>query len=161
MARKELDIIDIKSADFTAWKTADLDKDGEAILVDGEPKLRQGTTLDLIRTIIWNIPQAIQAKNDSIHVPRIMNSIVQAEAKNEGNEFPSRLSLRETDYDFIERVLNRDIPQSKEQAESGRSKLTYGQVIFGLNLDYFKWQITDVDNKCEDYFADDSDEDVA
>ena len=161
MARKEFDIIDIKNADFTAWKTADLDRDGEAVIVDGSPKLRQGTTLDMMRTIIWNIPKSIQNKNDSLHVPRIMNSIIQAEETNDGNEFPARLSLRETDADFIQRVLNRDIPAKSEGVEPKPTPLTYGQVLFGLNLDYFKWQITDVDNKRDDYFADDSEEDVA
>jgi hypothetical protein len=33
-------------------------------------------------------------------------------------------------------------------------------VLFGLNLDYFLWQITEVDSKREDYFQDGKDDEA-
>ena len=175
MSRKTIPIQKIKNGDGKIRKVPSYDDDGEMKISEiieacdscGSPKaqkpeLKEANTLDVIRQLIWSIPEGIRKNADGYSVPRINNAIVNAEEsiKNNGHsDAVHKLQIRETDYEWMTRLMDRKIPLNKEAKEAGYSESTYAMATLGLNWDYILWQIKDVDDRGEkDYFDIDDDE---
>ena len=105
---------EITNIEGRAWKTAATDEDGEVIFEDMDQKIvkrRPATVADMIRTAIFSVPQAGQKKLDPVRIMQVSNHLLNAQN--------STIELKEKQYEWLHRLLVREIPPSKEAKEVG------------------------------------------
>jgi len=146
--RRRILIKTAKSIDGRNLKTAKLDEDGEVIWAKKEmipelqkdgtrimvekktPEMKTATVLDMLRGIIFSVPDSIAKGNDSIRKHRLFNAILRAE--DEKAEF---LELHPKIYDWIHSILRRPIPVSAtvKVEYPDQETETYGHFLWDAN----------------------------
>ena len=118
------------------------DEDGQLVWKDPEKtdlETEPATAVNLIKQIILSLPQQLQAPSDSLRATRIW---AQIEGLQNGH-----LQLQDQEYDWLHRVLNRQMPRSKDEKEASLEPQTLMVKLFGLNAHPIKRALTDVDVK--------------
>lgn len=108
--------------------TFDIDEDGRT---KKDPKTdkeveKKARVSDLMRIISLSIPRSIQAQNDPIRVYQIHNSLLKVK---DGQP----VELKDKVYDWLFRVLNREVPLTAEKVKEGLKPLSYAQELWAFN----------------------------
>ena len=135
------------------YRVPELDDDGEAIEKEGaipacndcgrpetspELVMKDGSVKDVLRLVIFSIPDSIQAKNDPLRVAQVWNQLEHSNGA---------VELRDKAYDWLHRLMGREIPVTKARKDEGIKPKTYSAAFFGLSSAYILEQLKDVDER--------------
>lgn len=141
---KTIPNIPVQQMDHKAFRIVNTDDDGEAIWKDAEktePELVPGDVKDVMQIALLNIPRSIQLGQDDLRVRQMWT---QLDACPDGT-----VNLRDKTYNWFHRLLNREVPLTKEQKEQGvKEQRQYAVILFGyFNSHYIVEQLTDIDER--------------
>ena len=94
------------------------DGDGQAVLEDGKPKMREASIKDLIRIMVFNLPPDKISMADSISAHRVMEQMAHAS--------DGVLSLEEAEHDWLKKRTD-----------------DFGPRVFGVNAVMVKLALDD------------------
>ena len=116
----------IKNVEGRAWQVPARDDEGRVVRENGDrAKLEEATVSTMIRTIIFSIPLPIQTPNDPFRVAQCFNQLE--------NSPEDQVVLKLKTYSWLHKLLNRSLPQNKEEKEQGLSVVSYAHAIWGVN----------------------------
>ena len=112
----------------------------------GEVERQNTNTCGLLDDISYYLPKSIQKpKLDGLRAPRVWAATDRARKQTVEDGQVSQIILNKDVYDWLHEILNRDMPQTKEQKEDKEAKRTYAEDLWGLNAPYILWVLTDPD----------------
>ena len=133
------------------------DEDGELVpknpdAPEGEQiaEMAKADTKLALETVVYALPRTIQAQADGTKAPQLLAAIDRAE--------DGKIEMHDKVYDWVHRVLNREVPIEKAEKDSGVHQLTYARRLFGLHADVVVAQLKDVDSTPEDIWQKDLDD---
>ena len=111
------------------------DEDGNVIWKDKDaqvPEMTEAKALDAL-WLLTNIPRTIHAEKDRLRIPALANQLIHAEDA-EVAEDAKVIELTEKTYDWVHRVLNRELPLTAQEKEQGMKPLIFAESLFGTAL---------------------------
>tara|TARA_Y100000310_G_scaffold126272_3_gene125064 strand:+ start:17067 stop:17519 length:453 start_codon:yes stop_codon:yes gene_type:complete len=109
-----------------------------------EAEMIQADTRGLLQHIVHTRPESIQAPND----PQFATQVFMA--TNGVSEGADGVVLTANTYDWIHRILVKQIPITEKAEKSGVTKRTLGQALFGDSAYVVAEQLKDVDQRKTD-----------
>jgi hypothetical protein len=136
----------VKSLTGKPVTVVDTDEDGEIIWKNekaGIPVEVDATVGDLLKTITLNIPKELQAQNDSIRAASLWNSA----DKKPKNKSGGNIEVHDNVYTWYHRVLNRELPLTKEAKDANIKTHTIGIRLWGISSVVVIEQLKDMDSQ--------------
>jgi len=119
-------ILSITGKPYLIPKRSD-DGDVEWINLEQQlPDMEEATPSNLLRMIILTLPRTMQAQNDGQFSYQLWQDVLQAD----GTEY---IKLHDKVYSWLHRLLNRQVPLSKEDKDSGITPKTLAIHYFGAS----------------------------
>ena len=134
------------------YRVPELDADGEPVEKDqaipscgecGRPEtpavleMKAATIRDVLRLVIFSIPDSIQAQHDPLRVAQVWNQL---------DHSNGAVELKDKTYDWFHRLLAREVPVTAK-APKGVKPKTYGALFFGLSSAYIIEQLKDEEER--------------
>lgn len=139
----------ITNMDHHNLKVPVLDDDGEMVWkikpdqekkIIGELQIRDAKTADILRTIVFSLPRSIHAKADEVRLPQMLASLERVQ--------DSKILLHDKLYDWLHRVLNRDIPVTQVAKDNDAKPMPYSHFLWtNVHARWVMNQLKDVDEK--------------
>jgi len=104
-----------------------------------EPEIAEADTLEVLRIISLNISREIQTSNDPLRVSQLWHRL---DTTKDGI-----VELHDKLYDWLHRLLNREIPLTAVEKERGIKPIPYSQQLFSMNSAGVVRQLKDVDER--------------
>jgi len=157
--RKTIEVGMIRNIEGRPWKVPLRDEDGEVVWEDKEtetPKLVPADTFSLLHAAIFSIPPRIHAKNDGMRSQQLFNAIQRAKDRgavrattqdDDSVQWTGRLVLHGEVYEWIQRVLAREVPITKAEKDMGLNARELASHLWGLSAYTILRQLTDVDSR--------------
>lgn len=143
---KAIDNIMVKDITGQPIKVADIDEDGKIVWENEEKQIPvevKANVGDLLKAIILNIPKELQAQNDSVRGASLWNSA----DKHKKNKAGGKIVVHDKVYEWYHRVLNREIPVSKEAKDANIKPRSIAIRLWGISSDVVVEQLKDIDEK--------------
>ena len=149
---KIVEDIELTLIDGKAYKIPATDQDGDAVFETGDngdikvtsrgnkiPKMVSGTVSETLKLVMFNIPKELIAKNDSLEGIALWKAL-----KGVKDGF---LTFEDDTYNWIHRVLNRQIPLNEEGKKAGLEVQEYCVHLWGMSAEWVVDQFVDTDNR--------------
>ena len=134
------------------WKSQKVGEDGEPVwkveptagldgaLRGGVPELEDANTQMVLRSVLFSIPRSIQSLHDPMRVAVCFNEM-------EHNTKDGFIELKDKVYNWLHRLLKRELPLPRDQKDIGLQPLSYAQALWQLNAYTITEQLKDVDEQ--------------
>ena len=118
------------------------DSDGDIIWKNrelAEPELESATVRLLLREAILQKPRSIDAQNDGVRSAQLWN---QVERSKDGV-----IELKEPVYDWVHRLLNREVKPTPQEKEQGIEAMPYARRLWGTDWWLAVNSLKDIDSR--------------
>ena len=95
-------------------------KDGRG----GVPETKDASTVDLMKLVVLSIPRSIMTSNDPLRVTQMWHRLDVADGQ---------LEMHDKLYDWLHRLLKRDIPLTAEEKQLDMKPIPYAQYLWGIH----------------------------
>ena len=113
----------------------EVDKDGKVIweIENKVPKDKKGDTVDVIETLVQNIPRSIHMGRDPDYNALMFQVLLAHKEKPEAER--NELTIPKPLYDWLWRVLLRKVPLTKDQREDDKDMVEVSYLHEGFQMD--------------------------